>query len=170
MGNESPSVANSFAENFKISLSGTLVRVMMGPLRVFYRDSAVTKGTEESRKYVMQFVKTALRHRDLLESGKVEKSSTQSYVFLHELVKQTQDETVLTDQLLSILLAGRDTTAILLSVTFFILAKRNDIWYKLRDAVLELRGKKPSFEDLKSMKYLTWIMNESKGVLLSFEG
>lgn len=62
--------------------------------------------------------------------------------------------------MLSILIAGRDTTANLLSITFFILAKRPDIWKKLRSEVLAMGGRKPSFEDIKSMTYMNWIFNE----------
>ena len=40
------------------------------------------------------------------------------YVFLYELAKQTRDPKVLRDQLLNILVAGRDTTAGLLSFVF----------------------------------------------------
>ncbi|PYH43214.1 cytochrome P450 [Aspergillus saccharolyticus JOP 1030-1] len=161
LGSESLSTTNSFAENFKVSLAGTLVRVLLGPLRVFYRSRAYNKATEESRKYVGQFVRGALEHRAAQKAGHLDQNQSQGYVFLYELVQQTQDEKVLTDQLLSVLLAGRDTTAILLTITFFIMSKREDVWRKLRAEVLNLEGKRPSFEDLKNMKYLTWVMNET---------
>lgn len=44
------------------------------------------------------------------------------YVFLKELAKDTRDPKLLRDQLLNILLAGRDTTASLLSSVFYELA------------------------------------------------
>jgi cytochrome P450 len=91
-------------------------------------------------------------------------SSEERYVFLHELSKQTTDKKVLTDQLLNILLAGRDTTASLLSITLFVLARRPDIWSRLREDALKLEEEMPSFDDLKSMTYLSWILNESKSL------
>ncbi|KAJ5097232.1 n-alkane-inducible cytochrome P450 [Penicillium angulare] len=156
---ESQNGNNSFAENFTVSQAGSLTRLLLGPLVVFHRDPAFVKASEESRNYVKRIVEETLEQRALQE----EKSSSagQSYVFLDELAKQTQDEKMLTDQLLNILLAGRDTTAALLSVTFFLLAKREDVWSKLRSEVLKLEGKRPGFEDLKSMTYLQWVMNET---------
>lgn len=129
---------------------------------MFYKDRAFTEATEESRKYVRRIVEEALANRASHESGQAAESADQSYVFLHELIKHTQDETMLIDQLLNILLAGRDTTAGLLSILFLTMAKREDVWCKLREEVLRLEGRRPSFEDLKSMTYLTWVLNESK--------
>jgi cytochrome P450 len=125
----------------------------------FHRDKVFSKATVDSRRFVDQFVQKAIEFQT--PNGQKENNPEQRYVFLHELAKQTLDKTVLTDQILNILLAGRDTTAGLLSITFFILARRQDIWTKLRENVLSFEGDRPSFEDLKSMTYLTWVMNES---------
>lgn len=115
----------------------------------------------------------AIEYREFLDKSdkaKVEdedEDTKKQYVFLYELAKQTRDRTELTDQLMSILLAGRDTTAGLLSLTFHVLARRPDIWTKLREHVLALQGRKPSFEDLKSISYLNWVLNESEFFVLS---
>jgi len=87
---------------------------------------------------------------------------SERYTFLSELVKATQDPKRLRDELLNILLAGRDTTASLLGNTFHVLARRPDIWKKLKAEVNELRGKKPTYETLKNMKYLKHLLNECK--------
>lgn len=134
---------------------------------MFHRDQKFAKAVADARLYVDRFVKKAISYRVALDSGKdvpkdAEKLNKQQYVFLYELSKRTLDKTELTDQLLNILLAGRDTTASLLSITFFTMARRPEIWNKLRKEVLTLEGRKPSFQDLKSMTYLTWVLNESK--------
>ena len=84
------------------------------------------------------------------------------YVFLHELVKQTQDPVALRPELLNIILAGRDTTTSLLSNAWFVIAKRPDGWAKLRAEVCELGGERPTYEELKNMKYVRWILNECR--------
>lgn len=131
-----------------------------------HRDTEFSQATARAREYVDQFVDRALAHdRD-------EKPSTDSegqYVFLYELVKHTKGRTELRDQILNVLLAGRDTTASLLSITWFILARRPDIWKRLREEVSALDGRKPSFEDLKSLSYLTWVLNESQYFLIFLE-
>lgn len=64
-------------------------------------------------------------------------------------------------ELLHILLAGRDTTASLLSNVWFELSKRPDIWARLSEEVSALGGEPPSYEQLKNMKYLRAFLNES---------
>ncbi|KAK2741586.1 hypothetical protein FQN57_005569 [Myotisia sp. PD_48] len=86
---------------------------------------------------------------------------TDRYVFLHELVKETQDPTILRAEALNILLAGRDTTASLLSNLFNILSKRPDAWSKLQDEIAYLNGRAPSFEEIKNLVYLRYCLNEA---------
>lgn len=128
-------------------------------------DREFSQAVINARAYVNRFVQKAIDYRNALDSGNGGSQKPheldQQYVFLYELSKRTLNKTELTDQLLSILLAGRDTTASLLSITFFVMARRPDIWKKLRQEVLKLEGRKPSFQDLKSISYLTWVMNES---------
>jgi cytochrome P450 len=133
----------------------------------FYRDKRFSKSVIEARRYVERFVKKAIDHRASLDrdqgvQGGTSKLPEKQYVFLHELSKQTLNKSELTDQVLNILLAGRDSTASLLSITFFMLARHPAIWNKLLAEVRTLKGRKPSFEELNSMTYLTWVMNESE--------
>ena len=88
-----------------------------------------------------------------------EKSSR--YVFADELVTQTNDRFQVRSELLNILLAGRDTTASLLSNVFFILSRRPDIWAKLQEEVSTLGGARPDIQQLRDMKYLRAVLNES---------
>lgn len=87
-------------------------------------------------------------------------SKNERYVFLHELLKQTQDPERIRSELLNILFAGRDTTAGLLSNLWFELARRPDIWAKLRAEVDELHGQRPDYAQIKGMKYVRWVLNE----------
>jgi len=127
-----------------------------------HRDRDFSKATVDARAFVDQFAQKALDYGAAHSSEKgTSDDPGNRYVFLYELAKQTSDKKMLTDQLLNILLAGRDTTASLLSITCFILARRREIWDKLRDEVLRLESEVPTFEDLKSMKYLNWVLNET---------
>jgi cytochrome P450 len=94
-----------------------------------------------------------------LKTGK--QDPNRRYVFLHALLQQTQDPYALRSELLNILLAGRDTTAGLLSNTWNVLSKRPDIWAKLKAEVDELGGERPDYTTIKDMKYLKWTLNES---------
>ena len=112
--------------------------------------------------FVDKFVRKGLARRRQLDLDKAADSKDDArYIFLDELVKQTDDPIQIRSELLNILLAGRDTTASLLSDVWFILARRPDIWTKLREEVDALGGEKPMFQSLKDMKYLRWMLNES---------
>jgi len=86
--------------------------------------------------------------------------------FLDELVLQTTDKKQIRSELLNILLAGRDTTASLLSNVLFTISRRPDILANLQAELKEfgLLGKDappPTFAQLKELKYLRAVLNES---------
>lgn len=126
-----------------------------------------TKILSESKTvhdFADHFVQKGLEYRQTLDLSKgpplLEES--ERYVFLNELVKRTADPVQIRSELLNILLAGRDTTASLLSNVWFILARRPDIWKKLKSEVDELGGEVPTFEQIKEMKYMRKVLNECK--------
>jgi len=82
------------------------------------------------------------------------------------LAEQTRDPVELNAQLLNILLAGRDTTASLLSWLFHQLLRNPDVFSKLRATVIETFGtyndpQDISFATLKGCQYLQYCLNET---------
>ncbi|KAH7090760.1 putative P450 monooxygenase [Paraphoma chrysanthemicola] len=85
------------------------------------------------------------------------------YIFLDELLSATSDRTTIRSELLNILLAGRDTTAALLSNMLFSLSHSPAILSRLRAEIAETVGTDvPTYEQLKDMKYLRAIIYESQ--------
>lgn len=86
-----------------------------------------------------------------------------SYTFLHALAGFTRDRTVLRDQIMSILIAGRDTTACTLSWVIYELGRHPEVVAKLRVELLDTVGptRTPTYEDLKNMPYMKAILNEA---------
>lgn len=78
------------------------------------------------------------------------------HTFLHALANLTKDRKIIRDQILAILMAGRDTTASALSWAFFELARHPEITRKLRAEIIDTVGldTAPTYQDLKGMKYL----------------
>lgn len=109
--------------------------------------------------FVDRYVKRGLEYR---RNHDLEKSEGGRYVFLHELAKRTDDPVRIRSELLNVLLAGRDTTASLLSNVFFVLARTPSVWAKLREEVDSLNGERPTYEQVKDMKYLKAVLNECK--------
>ncbi|KAF7511834.1 hypothetical protein GJ744_003565 [Endocarpon pusillum] len=101
-----------------------------------------------------------------LTSKQLESLSTSTtkprYVFVHELVSQTSDKVRIRNEALSVLFAARDTTAGLLTNVWFELSKRPDIWTRLCNEIDTLDGNKPNYEELKNLKYLRAVLNESQ--------
>lgn len=103
-----------------------------------------------------------------LDDETLEKKSQSGYTFLYELAKQTKDAKVLQDQLLNIMVAGRDTTAGLLSFAFFELSRHPEVFQRLKEEIYSHFGEgspedieKITFESLKKCEYLKWVLNEA---------
>lgn len=158
-----------FAEAFTVAQAEGLDLIRLGPLARLLgakrRLSTGERAVDVVHAYVDQFVDEAVRYREGLEMGEKSEEGEEGkkYVFLHELAKQTKDKRRLRDELLNVLLAGRDTTASLLGNLFWVLSKRPDVWAKLREEIeQQLGGKTPTYEELRNMKYLKWCLNECK--------
>lgn len=118
---------------------------------------------EKDTAFIHNFVDRYIERRlKLKNSENVEKDGEERYVFLDELIKETQDPLRIRAELLNVLLAGRDTTASLLSNAWFVLAKRPDIWANLRAEVDQIGSELPTFEKLKEMKYVRAFLKECK--------
>lgn len=102
------------------------------------------------------------------EDGEAAAEENDRYVFLEALAADTQNPRVLRDNLLNMLLAGRDTTASLLSSAFYYLARHRGVWNRLRKEVLNVFGDaaNPKAEithsRLKDVAYLRYVINESE--------
>ncbi|KAI5888692.1 cytochrome P450 [Schizophyllum commune H4-8] len=81
---------------------------------------------------------------------------------LHHLFKHTQDKQVLTDEIVNLLVAGRDTTSGTLAYGVYKLAEHPDITERLRAEILDKVGptRRPTYEDIRDMKYLRAFLNE----------
>ncbi|KAK7419772.1 hypothetical protein QQX98_003144 [Neonectria punicea] len=111
------------------------------------------------------FVTRALCFRDNMSKAKVpgykdDEGRRGKYVFLDELAKGDCSPRQLRAELLSVMVAGRDTTASLLSIIWWHLARRPDIVKKLRREIDPLESKPPTPNELKSMTYLRDVINE----------
>ncbi|KAJ5364578.1 Cytochrome P450 E-class CYP52 [Penicillium cataractarum] len=114
-------------------------------------------------EYVHSALKQAQEQED--EDQGAEKLKSQ-YIFLKALTSTTKDPVRLRDESLNVLLAGRDTTASLLSWTILLLARHPHIFARLRMDILEQFGTydqplNMDFASLKSCQYLQHFLNET---------
>lgn len=87
----------------------------------------------------------------------------EGYTFLHSIAAYTRDRKTLRDQLVSTLLAGRDTTACTLTWVLYHLSEQPAVLATLRGEIMQHvgRDRAPTYQDLKDMKYLQNVMNET---------
>ena len=156
-----------FAAAFDLAQKRLAKRNSLWPFRFLSRDSEFDNACKTVHNFVDKIVYKALRHIQAQDAEKMVggKEQSERYVFLHEMARATKNPKRLRDEVLNVLLAGRDTTASLLSHTFHVLARRRDIWQKLKAEVDELKGRVPDYETLKDMKYLKHILNECKSII-----
>ena len=133
-----------------------------------FRDS-VRKIHEVVDYYVQLGIKLYNEKKENQKEGVgASEDQEERYVFLQALAADTQDPKVLRDNLLNILLAGRDTTASLLSSAFYYLARNQNVWNRLRKEILDAFGdeknpkEKITHAGLKNIPYLRYVLNESK--------
>jgi cytochrome P450 len=155
-----------FAKAFQFAQADAMTRVRFGPLNGLRNNKKGDEAIRICHAYIDKWVDEAIRYREEKDAEKAAGSTKEErYVFIHELAKQTKDKKRIREELINILLAGRDTTASLLSNMFNMISRKPEVWQKLREEVEGLNGRTPSYEELRNFKYLKWCMNECK-----FEG
>ncbi|KAL1723989.1 cytochrome P450 [Schizophyllum commune] len=171
--------ANAFAEAFQNCLFAVARREFVGslwPLGEIWQDNT-TKPMTIVNSYIEPIVHAAIQREEerkkarapgadvktqqvaMEESKEVEDDDT----LLSHLVKMTSDPTVLKDETLNIMIAGRDTTAGTLSFILYFLTQYPAALARLREEVLTVVGphRTPTYEDIREMKFMRAVINET---------
>ncbi|XP_014554309.1 hypothetical protein COCVIDRAFT_39745 [Bipolaris victoriae FI3] len=153
----------AFSDSFNASLKDMALQFRMGPIRKLRRrNPEVAEAHRICRAYVDQFVESAMQMRKhATESDTKPSTEYDRNFFLRELAKSTDDKEKIRDEILNILIAGRDTVASLLSSLFFVLARRPDIWNKVKNELAQLKGELPTYDQLRDLKYIRYCINET---------
>ncbi|KAG8157160.1 hypothetical protein KVR01_012868 [Diaporthe batatas] len=146
----------TFAEAFHEAPLWILTRVRLQGLYWLAPSKKGKKAAEYLRRYTDHYVRLAKA-----EVGK------DKHGLLNTLVEQTRDEVELRDQILAMLVAGRDTTATLLSWVILLLAQHPEAFRRLRQEVIRDFGEYTTdpwninFSTLKACKYLQFVLRET---------
>ncbi|KAF2147191.1 glycoside hydrolase family 20 protein [Aplosporella prunicola CBS 121167] len=150
-----------FAEAFARAQHTQSLRSGAGPMSWILPERGFHKDIRTINEFIHPFIEETLA----LSPEELEKKTKndEGYTFLHALAGDTRDRSMLRDQLVAVLLAGRDTTACTLSWLFYELSTHPEILRKLRKEITEIVGEdnKPTYEHLKSLKYLQHTLNET---------
>lgn len=119
----------------------------------------------EAIRELDRFVEPAVARALALPQDELEElsRSDEQFTFLHSIVQQTRDPKQIRDEIMSVFIAGRDTTAATLSWAIYEICGHTTAWTKIRNEVLDTVGLngKPTYDTLKDMSYLRNVVNET---------
>ncbi|KAF3766296.1 cytochrome P450 [Cryphonectria parasitica EP155] len=138
-----------------------MMYMILYPLKAFIPNGKYLRGIKTIERFMEPYIAQALamNPEDLEKLSKSDKNCT----FLHQIMRYSRNPKVLRDQIMAILLAGRDTTAATLSWCVYELARYPAVYGRLRGEILSTVGESraPTYADLKRMTYLTHTLNET---------
>ncbi|CCO34899.1 Cytochrome P450 52A3 [Rhizoctonia solani AG-1 IB] len=151
---------NRFSAAFTSVQAQAVVRFSYGALWPYME--VFSDRTRKDMSVIEAFIQPILEAKlGLKKKGGLEEDEEQETLIDH-LVKLTDDEKLIKDELLNIMVAGRDTTASTLTFACYMLATNPHVLSKLRAEVLDHVGtsSNPTIENFKEMKYLRAVINE----------
>ncbi|KUJ09796.1 putative cytochrome P450 [Mollisia scopiformis] len=157
---ETSATGEKFADAFTYATETAGLTARVGKLANLFPNKRYEDSVKFVHDFVGNYVQSAIDMRNGSFNGEKKAEEGKKYIFLEELAKTGVGKKQIQDELLNVLLAGRDTTASLLAYIFHILARRPDVFAKLRAEVETLGSERPSFEQIKSLKYLQYTLNE----------
>jgi cytochrome P450 len=154
---------NAFMEAFDKAQEIIVLSMVTDLDAVIFQLPAFKRARNEVFKFVDEKIQQALKE---IPEGSEKQADVKSreFTILHHLISDTRDPVFLRDQILSLMLAGRDTTACLLSFCTYELARNPEIYAKLRQEILTQLGHDTSrltFSSLKDCSYLQYVLNET---------
>lgn len=103
--------SNLFADGFAVAQEGLARRMRIAPFQFLYNPKEFRDACKNVHKFVDSYVS------DMRVRSGVEDKPESSYGLLDQMSAETFDDKAIRDQILNVLLAGRDTTACCLSWT-----------------------------------------------------
>ena len=151
---KAPKSANerTFAEAFNIAQETVTQRFRLPDFYWMIGGSKFRKACDDIHSFTDKIIDRNLSRR----SGK-------SRVFLDAVAESTVDRDALRGQIISLLVAGRDSTACLMTWTFFLLVRHPTVLEKLRTEINRSCSDPASLTraDLRKMSYLQNVLNET---------
>ncbi|TFK68753.1 cytochrome P450 [Pluteus cervinus] len=108
-------------------------------------------------------IRDSMNKNDKLFASSPNSKIDDDVTLLDHLVELTSDPVILRDEILNIMIAGRDTITSTLTFTIYLLCNHPEVAARLRGEILDQVGATalPSFEQVKDMKYLRAVINET---------
>ncbi|KAK4452911.1 cytochrome P450 [Podospora aff. communis PSN243] len=130
----------------------------LGSVLVYLPHRKLSAAIARLRDYIRFYIRKVVAENEKKDLSKAE---DRSYVFLDELLKANAPEEYVIDQVLSVIVAGRDTTAVSMASVFWCLARDPEAVRRLKAEIKQVGVDEPSWETLRGMKFLNNVIKES---------
>ncbi|KAJ9143080.1 cytochrome P450 [Pleurostoma richardsiae] len=147
-------------DNFDYASLISAIRLRLADLAWAYKPAKFRRACQEVRNWAMFFANKALDYMD--EFG--EEAAREKYPFIIDLWLEMKDRALVRDQLLHVLIAGRDTTACLLTWTFFHLVRNPHLIDRLKAeiaTVIPPGATELTRHDIQQLSFLRCCLNET---------
>ncbi|QMW46589.1 hypothetical protein G4B11_010044 [Aspergillus flavus] len=158
-------------ENVKVAkamvdtMRGIRVRLTMSKLMFLHRDPVWMENVKIVRDFVDERIDASLTQLQDVKSGKgtscTENQPDGRTDLLWDMVQQLQDKEALRGQIMAVFIPSNDTTSILISNAIYALARHPHVYQTLREEVLALGDQEITFEKLRGLRYLRYVINET---------
>ncbi|KAF7315083.1 hypothetical protein MIND_00022500 [Mycena indigotica] len=154
--------ANAFTAAYNEAMHQIAVRQRIGPswpLFEMFKDKTVQPMKQVAR-YIDPLIQAAIERKNKTRKTKCHPDDT---CLLDDLLDSTQDHKVLKDEILNVLIAGRDTTMSVLTNVVYFLSLHPEVMHRLREEILTFVGpsNRPTYDVIKQLKYLRAVINET---------
>ncbi|KAK3941946.1 putative cytochrome P450 protein [Diplogelasinospora grovesii] len=133
--------AQQFLKDFEYAGTEGAKRARLGSLLFYLPHRELGSAVQRLRKYVQFYLRKIVAEK---KAG----AADRGYDYI-------------VDQIISIIVAGRDTTAAAITAAFWYLARHPEAVEKTRKEIHDLGTKDPSWEQLRQMKYLNNVVREA---------
>jgi len=163
-------------DNMTNSAEGGHASWLLVWLTKFVSQPVYHNSVKHVRKFMRRFIvddaiafrtRFSMKHNQNGDSTKLseDNSKPSRAIYLEAVAKATEDPAVMLDELTTILFAGRDTTAALMTNLFWLISRHPHVWARIREEAAFLEGGNPTHEQLKGMNYLQACLKETLRLL-----
>ncbi|PHH91903.1 hypothetical protein CDD83_9846 [Cordyceps sp. RAO-2017] len=147
-----------FAESFTLAQEGLAKRFRLAPFQFVYNPPSFRGACRNVHRFVEEYIV----ERGLSRS-KLPARDDDSFTFIDQIAAESESDVELRDQLLSVLLAGRDTTACCLSWCFRLLVRHPAVLDRLRRGIVSIMGvsASPIRGQIRKMPFLSCVVKET---------
>lgn len=144
-------------------MRGIRLRLQMNRFLFLYRNRGWFDAVYRVHAFLDKHIDRAFEQLQAEKNGESAKlNGEERSDFLWTIAPHVPDKTALRSQLIGVFFPSNETTSILISNVIYALARHPHVVEKLRSEILSCSDAPLTWESLRSMVYLRWVVNESK--------